>query len=104
MPSIVLRFCAALLALLSAGVCAQNPLQLPTPLSLGCSGCHGTYGQALSAMPVLAGRDEAALLEQLRAFREGRRTGTVMHQIARGYTDEELVQLARFYSTAGGKP
>jgi cytochrome c553 len=30
------------------------------------------------------------MLTQLKAFKSGARTGTIMHQLSKGYTDEQL--------------
>ncbi|NDF92192.1 MAG: cytochrome C, partial [Betaproteobacteria bacterium] len=32
------------------------------------------------------------------AFKEGRRTGTIMHQLAKGYTDEQIEAMASYLS------
>ena len=50
-------------------------------------------------MPVLAGRSADELLQILRAFRaDQRQPATVMHQHAKGYTDDELRRLARYFA------
>ncbi|MEY3183584.1 MAG: hypothetical protein RLZZ613_272, partial [Pseudomonadota bacterium] len=38
------------------------------------------------------------LVEQMKAFKEGRRTGTIMHQLAKGYTDEQIESMAAYLS------
>lgn len=63
-----------------------------------CAACHGTEGRAVGAMPVLAGRPKQALYEALKAFKEGSRPATVMHQHAKGYTDEQLKRIAEYFA------
>lgn len=66
-----------------------------------CASCHGTDGKATGAGLLLAGRSEEELLAALLAFRDGRRTGTIMHQHAKGYSPEELRRIARYFSKVG---
>ena len=73
----------------------------PPPLRMlpaTCANCHGTAGQAKGAMPSLAGASQSWLAEQMRNFRDGRRPATVMHQLAKGYSDDEIARLAEHFS------
>jgi len=67
-------------------------------LAANCANCHGTSGRAIGAMPALAGQPKSYLVEQMKAFKEGRRTGTIMHQLAKGYTDEQIESMAAYLS------
>lgn len=67
-------------------------------LAANCANCHGTNGRAAGAMPALAGQPKAYLVEQMRAYKEGRRSGTIMHQLAKGYSDEQIEAVATFLS------
>jgi cytochrome c553 len=49
-------------------------------------------------MPALAGRAREDLLAQLKAFKAGTRASTIMQQLARGYSDVQLEQLAAFFA------
>jgi cytochrome c553 len=44
------------------------------------------------------------LLSSLKAFKSGERPATVMTQLAKGYTDEQLDRVAEFFSAQGGAP
>ena len=46
----------------------------------------------------LAGRPKDAMLTQLLAFRSGQRPATVMHQITRGYSPEQLDAVATYFA------
>ncbi|MEO7336929.1 MAG: c-type cytochrome [Caldimonas sp.] len=69
-------------------------------LAATCAQCHGTDGRppAGSIVPGLAGSPEPALIEQMSAFKTGRRTGTVMPQLARGFSDAQVRQLAAYFA------
>jgi len=65
----------------------------------GCAACHGTGGRSDNEIPPLAGRNKDDLFMMLMEFKAGeRKTATVMHQHAKGYTDEQLERIAAFYS------
>jgi cytochrome c553 len=49
-------------------------------------------------MPALAGRPAAWLMAQMSAFKSGARPATVMHQIARGYSEAQIAQIAAFFA------
>lgn len=85
----------SLLAVLAAGLgstaaFAADP-NLARNLAATCANCHGTDGHAQpGAMDVLAGQDKGVLLQKLNGFRDGSQPATIMHQIAKGYTPEQL--------------
>lgn len=71
----------------------------PRPyFAANCFNCHGTEGKAVSAIPTIAGRDKAYLEEALKAFKAGTKQATIMTQLAKGYTDEELAILADYFA------
>jgi cytochrome c553 len=68
-------------------------------LSASCASCHGTNGRSAGAVPSLAGRSKADLVVVLQEFKAGKRkTATIMHQYAVGYSDAELERMAEFFS------
>jgi cytochrome c553 len=69
-------------------------------LAATCASCHGTAGRAVdgAAVPGLAGLPAAYLVEQMKAFKSGARSATVMHQIAKGYSDAQVDQLAAWFA------
>ena len=94
--------------LLAAAIAAGAPLahaQSPDALYLkslaaSCANCHGTDGRTAegSAVPGLAGMPRDYMLRQLQAFRDGSRPATVMHQIAKGFSEPQLAQIAGYFS------
>ena len=69
-------------------------------LAAGCAICHGTEGRPVkdSQMVPLAGLPAGHIASQMRAFRDGKRPATVMHQIAKGYSEPQLQQLASYFA------
>ncbi len=97
------RHASILLAglLTAAGTQAQPASDLATrSLAATCAACHGTDGRAVggAGMQSLRGLDRQYLQAQLSAFRDGSRPATVMHQIAKGYTPEQIEQLAAYFA------
>jgi cytochrome subunit of sulfide dehydrogenase len=69
-------------------------------LAAGCATCHGTEGQAVpgSAVGSLAGLPRGEIVRAMALFKEGRKPATVMHQIAKGFTDPEIEALDDYFS------
>lgn len=68
-------------------------------LAANCAACHGTNGNSVGgAIPGLAGMNKEYFLNQIKAFRDGKREATLMHQIAKGYTDAEMTAIADFFA------
>jgi len=68
-------------------------------LAAACAICHGTDGRAATKDVVpLAGLPREHIASQMRAFRDGSRPATVMHQIAKGYTDPQIDAMAAWFA------
>ncbi len=65
-----------------------------------CANCHGTDGRSPGQIVSIAGRPQAVLLEQLKAFRSDTPPPgtTIMNRLAKGYSDEQLAALATYFS------
>lgn len=85
-------------ALLSSSVWSQPNIQSRN-LAASCAACHGTNGRSVGGTPVLAGMERGFFIKQMQDFKSGARTATVMHQHAKGYTEEEIKLLADFFSS-----
>jgi cytochrome c553 len=97
---------ARTLSKLGLGISAVGLFSLSTPafsqstatsinqmaLAATCANCHGTNGVGVpnAGMPQINHLSSEAMLTQLKAFKSGARTGTIMHQLSKGYTDEQL--------------
>jgi cytochrome subunit of sulfide dehydrogenase len=63
-----------------------------------CANCHGTNGHAQPGMVALAGMGQADLVQKMQDFKNGKRPATVMHQIAKGYSDEQITAIAGYFA------
>ncbi|GLC94037.1 hypothetical protein Tamer19_34450 [Cupriavidus sp. TA19] len=91
---------ASVPAAVPAAVPAIDAAQRARSHAAACTSCHGPSGRAPegSTIPSLAGRQQAELMAQMQAFRSGARPATVMHQIAKGYTDDQLAVIAAWFA------
>ena len=73
------------------------PAQDARSLAATCASCHGTNGRsATSEVVALAGLPKDLIVQRMREFKEGKRPATIMHQIAKGYTDQQIEQVAGY--------
>ncbi|CAG0973474.1 cytochrome subunit of sulfide dehydrogenase [Burkholderiales bacterium] len=67
-------------------------------MAASCAACHGHEGRSTGVGLPLAGQPAETLYTKLIAFKTGKAAATVMHQHAKGYSDQELRHLAEFFS------
>ena len=97
--NLLLRFIPLLAASLLIGQAVHaEELSRAALLSASCEGCHGTGGRSPGAIPAIAGKSAKYLREVLEGFRSGEKEATVMGRHATGYTDEEIRQIAEYFS------
>ena len=88
---------AVILAGAASGAAAQD--SSGQKLAAPCAICHGTDGRTASKDVVpLAGLPREHIASQMRAFRDGQRPATVMHQITKGYNDAQIDALAAWFA------
>ena len=88
-------------AALAAAPLAAAAQDSPAARSLAatCASCHGTDGRSVTNEVVgLAGLPKEHIVTQMKAFRDGSRPATVMHQIAKGYSDQQIELMADYFS------
>ena len=91
------------IALVCAAVFAAAPLvghaqDAGRDLAASCAMCHGTNGRAVSGNEPLAGMAKADLVRKLNEFRSGAKPATIMHQLSKGYTDQQIDQIAAYFA------
>jgi cytochrome c553 len=90
---------ACLLA--AAGAAHAQDRNLGRNLAAQCANCHGTNGNAQPGGFTLAGRDRKYIIEQMAAFKSDTRSGpnaTIMHQLAKGYTEDQIALMADYFA------
>ncbi len=92
--------CAMLLVCGTASANDQQELYTKS-LAATCANCHGTNGKSVkdAVLPSLAGMKSDYLAEQMQAFKSGARPATIMHQIAKGFSDEQIKTLASYFAS-----
>lgn len=73
-------------------------------LAATCANCHGTNGHSLGGMPPLAGMPQATLILKFKAFATGAAPATIMHQLAKAYSDAQLAQIAAYFAAQPSTP
>ena len=92
-----MKFLIFATALVAMPVAAQDTAS--RNLAASCAICHGTEGRAVTKDVIpLAGLPQEHIVTQMKAFRDGSRPATVMHQIAKGYNDQQIDSLAAWFS------
>ncbi|PKO90701.1 MAG: cytochrome C [Betaproteobacteria bacterium HGW-Betaproteobacteria-10] len=83
----------------SSTVQAADP-NLGRNLAATCANCHGTNGQAVQqgGLEPLAGAEKSKTLEKLADYRSGVKAASIMQQIAKGYSDEQLELIASYFA------
>lgn len=94
---------AALALCPAAAPQAQPALQVPDTMEarlLACAACHGPQGRGTSNtyFPRLAGKPAGYLLNQLVAFRDGRRRYTPMNYLLEFQLDSYLQDMANYFA------
>lgn len=88
---------APLLGLAGQAALAQDA-NLGRNLAATCANCHGTNGNARGDMKPLAGMPADKMLAMLADFRSGNQPATIMHQISKGYTEEQMKLVAAYFA------
>lgn len=86
---------------------AAQRLDTTRYLAANCATCHGTDGRAGSTaagIAPLAGMARGYFVEQMTAFRDGKRAATIMHQLVKGYSDEQISLLAEYFAAQKAAP
>lgn len=69
-----------------------------------CAACHGYNGSSVGIIPSIAGNTEDYFVETMEAFKSGDRKSTVMGRVAKGYTSEEIIKMAKFFAAQKAIP
>jgi len=96
----------AIAATALAGPAVAGSIEAGQAKAVTCAACHGMDGNSLNPeWPSLAGQHPGYLIESLQSFRSGARQNVLMSSMALPLTDEDIADLAAFFSAqkpAGG--
>ena len=84
---------SALVLSMSGVVWAEGP-----PGAASCSGCHAANAKVETPVPPLKGRSQADIADAMIEYKSGKRSGTIMDRIAKGFSDEEIRAIAAWYA------
>ena len=95
----LMAFALAAASALPAAAQNQDALYVKS-LAATCANCHGTDGKAVngSSVPTLAGMPRDYIVAQLKAFKDGSRPATIMHQLSKGYSEAQIEQIASYFA------
>lgn len=90
---------AALVAAAPTPLLAQSGDTVARSLAATCAACHGTEGRGVpQAFAALAGRPKGDLVTILQGYKTGKIPATVMHQLAKGYSDQQIEIIAAYFA------
>ena len=107
-----IRPALGLLALLAVAACGQTDgeagstgpsteqLSQAATLAAACSGCHVAGGSAIVS---LDGEGADAIVASLLTYKAETEGGTVMHRLARGYSETEIRSIAAYLAEDGAQ-
>ena len=102
MKSCFFRTSCVVIALTGA-LATQAQAQAPDAMQVrswaaACANCHGTNGQAVQGMEPLAGVSQADIVKKMQDFKAGRKPATLMHQLSKGYSDDQIQAIAGYFA------
>ncbi len=98
MPAALFRLAITAAALASAPALADTNARVARSLAATCANCHGTNGASAGGFESLAGMPQADLVRKMEEFRSGARPASVMQQLAKGYTPEQVDLIAGWFA------
>ncbi len=94
----LLMTAASWLALSGLAQAQIDPLQARS-LAASCAACHGTDGRAQPGMVSLAGSNKDDMIRKMLDYKADRvPAATIMHQLSKGYTDEQIAAIATYFA------
>ena len=86
------------LGLIGVGWAHAQDSPLSRGLAATCTGCHGPAGASSGLVPSINGMEASRMVALLQEFRDGKRGATIMHQLAKGYSDAQMQMLAQWFA------
>ena len=81
------------------GAARAEDALMPRNLAAACANCHGTNGHARGDLiKPLAGVPAERIVAAMAGYRSGAVPATVMHQIVKGFSDDQIKAIAAYYA------
>lgn len=82
--------------------CSTSVASAPLSRAASCGACHALHSEATAGIyPILAGQHSVYMQAQLKAFRDGTRTNSIMKPMARDLSDAEIAALSDYFESLG---
>lgn len=98
MKPLALLAVAGLLATATPAAAQGSDPNLGRNLAATCANCHGTNGVSVGEVESLAGKPADELVRKMAEFKSGAKPATIMHQLAKGYTDAQIQAMAVWFA------
>ena len=93
------RLATALVLAITPLLAQAQSADLGRDLAATCANCHGTNGRVVGdTVKPLAGVSADKIVAAMADFKSGAQPATIMHQIAKGYTDDQTKAIAAFFA------
>ncbi|MGH8117187.1 MAG: c-type cytochrome [Rhodanobacteraceae bacterium] len=101
---ILVPLLAAALALACGTAFAGGDAAAGAKKAVACEACHGKDGNGIAPnYPALAGQYQDYLVQVLHEYKDGQRTNAIMNGMAAPLTDQDIDDLAAFFSSLPSK-
>ena len=99
---LIFGLAAAIVIIDAGGVAAADAEAATRRAQTVCAGCHGPEGVSVNPLyPNLAGQQQEYLAKAMKDYRDGARSDTLMTPMSQGLTDQEIEDLAAYFSALG---
>lgn len=100
MKAVLSIACALCLALATPAVMAAGSATAGKTKSAACAACHGKNGiSTADQFPILAGQYYEYLLHALKAYKAGTRKNAIMNGMVAGLSEQDMEDLAAYFSS-----
>lgn len=94
---------AATLALTATVSQAAGDAAAGEQKAAACIACHGAGGNStIASNPILAGQHRSYLVQALQAYKAGTRNNPIMKGMSAGLSDQDIEDLAVYFSSQSG--
>jgi cytochrome c553 len=83
---------------------AESPAPDMPASAAQCTACHGDKGEGKGVIAPLAGLESTYFVDQMNGYKSGTLQNPMMGMIAKGLSDEEIVELADYYAGLEANP